>query len=376
MAALGLTSCASRNPPAATQPATEQAHVDTAQPSRVVQISVPWPAASATQPTNVSLHVEADRLDALSQQLSDQLSTRVTFAARQPTSQPFKYDADAPYVTAVGGMLAEGGFSPLDSQDVLLSPQPPLQIVQFGDQAALVVSRAHCTSTVVVGDKQPTQYLYQIQMMLLADPALKILNCSYYAVADTLDFDGSAYGTAGSDNWQPSVGMRMSPKTTWPVVMNILSAAPAKLIHRLTFNIHCLQVAQEASLTLTTADLSGAKSVGDDTLRVTPTWEKRPHGNRLNLVLSGRAAEGYLDLHWQNMTWSGAIANASDGNPLPLRPAVLKVNTAGKTITVGITPAHDGAKFSASDLASIRVALPLSLRVLEVPIELHDIPLP
>ncbi len=347
-------------------------------------------AAPTTQPTKISIKVDAPNLQEAAQQLTQQLGVRVAW--NNVVARPIKYEAvEQPFVSALAGFFQSAALSTGNGSDTLfLMDGAPLQVTPINEALTLVVCRTTVSASAQVGPRrgsQPNSYSYSVQLSLLADPALRIVSVAQNVGPDALEYDGTPWQNGeshfGSNGFGESGNANVSP--AWPVNIGLNSAKPATKITRLAGHVRAWQVAEEASVDVDIADIANPRVVPGQGVSASVTIEENGRrGGGLTVTLTGPAAEMYLDSRWQGVLRGAVQALDAEQKPIALNSNGAEPNAANKSVKIrlfsqGGRGFNDGGRGNDNlidRLETVRVRLPLKVRAIEIPFELKDLPLP
>ena len=330
-----------------------------------------------TQPTKFTLHIDAQQSNDASRQLSDELGVRVMMNGMM--RRAIKYDApEQPFVVGLTAFFKAAGLSPGNNGDnmLFLMDAAPLRIVPINDELSLLVSRTQVSATAWVHPQQQTNYQYNVQMALLTDPALKILSVAQNMTIDTLDYDGTPRRRE-NNYYGDSRPMGLSPAPSWPINISISSMQPAKLIKHLGGRARCWQVAEEATVDIDVADIGTSKVIAGSGVSASAVPSTSGRENEMSIIVTGPAAALYADPQWQNALRGVVQAVDTAGKNLPLSTNNVEIDVHEKSLTFHVFGGQGQAEDDfVEKLATLKVRLPTKIRMVEIPIELNDLPLP
>lgn len=342
------------------------------------------PAAPTTQPTSITLKVDAaDGMEAI-RQLTEQIGSPVQL--NRSAKRPIKFEAaDKPFVIALTEFYKATGLSSGNYDQLSINDVPLLTAVPINDSLSLLVNRTNVSANMPVTQRGSlNNYNYSVQMTLLCDPALRIVSVSQGVNADVIDYDGSPYNRNESYYSQRfGDGGSGGSRFTWPVSVNLNSTKAATRINRLAGRIRAWQVADEASVDIDIADIANPKPIEGNQLTASVTVEennRRGNSNMLAITLTGPAAEAFFDSRWEGVV-RGCVS-AVDVDQKLMRFQVNNVERAAESKSIKLKAYYQqmGPRRAGEDLLdkleTLRIRLPLKIRSIDIPFELKDLPLP
>ncbi|HEX8340390.1 MAG TPA: hypothetical protein VF624_05730 [Tepidisphaeraceae bacterium] len=338
-------------------------------------IAAAAPAAElpTTQPTKVTLAIEARNGAEAATQLTQQLGFPVGMQQQVPRGIQFQ-SGEQPLVPALCAFFDKADVSPGDNDTMYLADGSPLSVVPLSDTAALVLTRTTVNASVQLNTERPqTGYNYTINLLLLTDPALKIVSAGRSATIDAIEYDGTprdvSFGSGPSQ-------MNLS-SITWPVAVQFASTTAVKSVKRVTGRIRCRQVIEEASVDVGINDLMDGREVAGGAITVTAKIDDNIDRNvALSVTLSGPAVELYADPRWQQQLRNCVQAVNEQGRALPLPANNITRDPAGKKLTMRLMSARGNVESVLNELDRVRVRVPTKVRMIDVPFEFKDLPLP
>lgn len=334
--------------------------------------------AQTTRPTPEPTRVTVKLKDATIEQACKELSRvsgiplRLAYQKQNPPRINLDF-TNAPLLEVLAEFMRQAPAAPTDHSATLSYRFYPYEAVRYEliEPTVLAIIRSvQMEATSSADPAAKLRYHYIVQMTLVFDPSRQIVATSRVAGIDELVY-ANATPLQGSPNNPAPDQIDARRLGVYEFELRFATDAPIERIDKARLRVRAWQTVESAELNFVDAQLiEGGKQ---ESKGVTAEMLPQSAKGSLTIKLTGEPIKQYAGYPWSQ----GLGSMLSVDNPLlPIDTMVCQVQSRpdGMELKLGLDQESDRQALDL--LVQLQLRIPLKVRLIDVPIELRDIPMP